>query len=109
MRRIVARRVREGSAGFMRTGIDRLMYTSVREIRKAVHDRLRAASAGFTRCGQSRLMPMPFYEIGRLLQKQFQAVSFGAVKFGLSPLARYGGGFSNSLVSGDTRLLRLSN
>jgi hypothetical protein len=54
-------------------------------------------------------MPMPFYEIGRLLQKQFQAVSFGAVKFGLSPLARYGGGFSNSLVSGDTRLLRLSN
>ena len=104
MRRITARRVREGSAGFTRAGKDRLMYTPAYAIRRAVHDRLRAASAGFARYGQNRLMPLPLYQIGKLLREQFRAVSFGAAKFGLSRLALYCGGFSRSLVSGETWL-----
>jgi hypothetical protein len=80
------------------------MYTPAYAIRRAVHDGLRTASAGFARCGQNRLMPLPLYEIGKLLENQFRAVSFGAVKFGLSRLALYCGGFSRSLVSGETGL-----
>jgi hypothetical protein len=95
MRLIVARR---GKAGIMRTGGDRLMYTSVRQIKKAVYDRIRDTGTGFARSGRSRIMPMPFYQIGMLLQQRFRAVSCGAVKCGLSRPAHYTGGFSNALV-----------
>jgi hypothetical protein len=98
MRRIAARLGREGSAGFMRTGIGRLMYSPVWQIKKTVYDRLLGTGAGFARCGQCRLMVMPFYRIGRLLKQQFRSTSFGAIKFGLSRLAHYSGGFSDSLV-----------